>query len=101
MAEDTNGYKIFEASGGITSFNASNINLVTDNWTDVGGWWYDWKVYQSGNAIYLSYNAVPEPSTYVMISLLLIPIAYKVWHRKRRKKREDDKSLENTNLYEL
>ena len=76
-AEDANGYKIIEASGGIIGFDADDFNIITDNWTDGGGWWYNWKIYQSGNALYLSYNAVPEPGTYAMISLLLILLTWK------------------------
>ena len=74
-AEDTNGYKIMEASGGISGFNADYFTLDNSNWTDGGNWWFDWKIYENGNALFLSYNAVPEPSTWIIGIFLTIVIS--------------------------
>lgn len=84
VAEDTNGYKILEAAS-ITGFDPSFFTFNTTQWTDGGGWWYDWKIYQNGNALYLAYSGVPEPSTYFTLSFLFIAIALR-WKMKKSNK---------------
>ena len=82
---DGSGYLIMSGSS-VSGFNANNVTLITSNWDDGGGWWYNWEVYEFNNGIYLTYRAVPEPSTYFMISLLGIILFFKFRSWKKRKK---------------
>ena len=50
-----------------------------------GNWWGDWNVWYDGSGdFYLQYLAVPEPSTYIMVTGLFILPGYR-WIRRFRK----------------
>ena len=91
----TSGFKFMEwttsgsgwnnAPGSARVVNGFNIN--SDNWAGVNNFYYgDWSVwYESGN-FYLQYSAVPEPSTYFMVTGLLMLPGYNFFRRFRKKK---------------
>jgi autotransporter-associated beta strand protein len=87
--EHADGYQfaIVTASGGISGFDASYFEI---NYTDFYEQWDDpfhnWDIIQSGNSLYLTYSAVPEPSTYIMVSGLLLLPAVTIYRRCKKKK---------------
>ncbi|MBT3666199.1 MAG: hypothetical protein HN548_01870 [Opitutae bacterium] len=65
----------------------SNFNVNSDD-SDyhAGNWYGDWNVwYNGGGDFYLQYSAVPEPSTYIMVTGLFMLPGYR-WIRRFRKK---------------
>ena len=83
---DGHKWAIVTASGGITGFDASHFEIdythFYEQWDDP---FHIWGIMQSGNSLYLTYSAVPEPSTYVMVSgLMLLPAItfYRRWKKK-------------------
>ena len=85
---DGHSWAIITASGGITGFNADHFDIdythFYEQWDDP---FHQFSLSQSGNSIYLHYSAVPEPSTYVMVSGLLILPAITVYRRLKKKKK--------------
>jgi len=79
------GFKFMQHTGTGAGWNAapgssrevSGFNINSDNWAAVNNFYYgDWSVYYntSDKSFYLQYSAVPEPSTYFMVTgLLLLP----------------------------
>ena len=74
-------------AGSISGFDADHFEIDYTNfyeqWDDP---FHQWSIIQSGNSLYLTYSAVPEPSTYVMVSgLLLLPAItfYRRWKKKK------------------
>ena len=50
---------------------SSSFSIRTDDFDFQQGHWYgDWGVYRDGGNFYLTYSAVPEPSTYAMVFVL-------------------------------
>ena len=75
------------ASG--TSRTVSGFNINSDAWAYHNDHYYgDWSVYynDTDKSFYLSYSAVPEPSTYFMVTGLLMLPGYNFVRRLRRKK---------------
>jgi autotransporter-associated beta strand protein len=64
----------------------SNFNVNSDDFAhSVGNWWGDWNVWYDGSGdFYLQYSAVPEPSTYIMVTGLFMLPGYR-WIRRFRK----------------
>ena len=64
---------------------SSSFTIRTDDFShSVGHWYGDWGVYKSGGNLYLTYSAVPEPSTYIMVTgLFMLPCfrLFKKWRR--------------------
>lgn len=93
---DGHQWAIVTASGGITGFNADHFEIdythFYEQWDDP---FHNWGIIQSGNSLYLTYSAVPEPSTYVMVSGLLLLPAITFYRRWKRKKSEEPTSGEN------
>lgn len=69
FSETSQTWTILMAAGGITGFDASEWTLLTSNFTSSPAWTGTWNLEQSGNALILSYSPVPEPGTYVLLSL--------------------------------
>ena len=70
----TAGWKIFDIQGTTTGFE--NLNLAPTDWLDSGSNTLSsfrpdasFSLYQSEDAIYLNYNAIPEPSSALLIAL--------------------------------
>ena len=85
----TSGHQwaIVTAAGGISGFDADHFEIdythFYEQWDDP---FHQWGITHSGNSLYLTYSAVPEPSTYVMVSgLLLLPAItfYRRWKKKK------------------
>ncbi len=94
-------FEIVRADGGISGFDSSHFEIdymhFYEQWDDP---FHMWGIYQNGNSLYLTYSAVPEPSTYVMVSgLLLLPAAtlYRRW-RKKKTPIEDKADTEGTEV---
>ena len=64
----------------MSNFNASYFTLDSDILN------INWEVKQVGNSLWLSYAAVPEPSTYVMIFGLILLVGQGFFHRFKRAK---------------
>lgn len=86
LVENYNGedqsWTILTASSGITGFDASAWTILTSNFTSNPAWTGVWTLSQSGNSLVLDYAAVPEPSTYALLTLGLLAVV--VLRRKRR-----------------
>ena len=91
----TSGFKFMEwttsgsgwnnAPGSARVVNGFNIN--SDNWAAANNFYYgDWSVWYEGGSFYLQYSAVPEPSTYFMVTGLLMLPGYNFLRRIRKKK---------------
>ena len=84
-------FAIAHADGGISGFNADHFEIeythFYQQWDDP---FHNWSLTlgNSNKTLYLTYSAVPEPSTYVMVSgLLLLPAVtfYRRWKKKKAK----------------
>lgn len=91
-------FAIAHADGGITGFNADHFELeythFYQQWDDPFHIW-DLTLGNSNKTLYLTYSAVPEPSTYVMVSgLLILPAVtfYRRWKKKKAKANEEEKT---------
>ena len=72
----------------ISNFNESFFNIDSSGFNDAhGSWWLDWGITSHGNALWLTYNAVPETSTWVMILTLPLLILLKFLHYKKIQKK--------------
>ncbi|MDA0905027.1 MAG: hypothetical protein O2874_01750 [Verrucomicrobia bacterium] len=65
----TSGFHFLNVSGTITGTPNFNINSDAISYY-LGHWYGDWGFHQDGNDFYLTYSAVPEPSTYFMTGIL-------------------------------
>jgi hypothetical protein len=73
------------APGSARVVNGFNIN--SDAWAYNNNFYYgDWSVWYEGGSFYLQYSAVPEPSTYFMVTGLLMLPGYNFLRRIRKKK---------------
>jgi len=97
----TSGFKFMEwtgsgaldgSSGGWldsdqTARKVTAFNINSDNWAAANNFYYgDWSVWYEGGSFYLQYSAVPEPSTYFMVTGLLMLPGYNFLRRIRKKK---------------
>jgi len=74
-----------------------NFSVVSNNWAHYNNQhMHNWAVWYDGSgAFYLQYSAVPEPSTYMMITgLLMVPGMSYV----RRLKRKKDSEITESSL---
>ena len=89
----SNGFKFMEATGNGSGWSGS-AGLVDKFSVVDSGWSYyneqhqhDWDVWYDGSgAFYLQYSAVPEPSTYIMVTGLLMVPGMSYVRRFRKKK---------------
>ena len=89
----TNGFKFMTWSGGAGSAwngagtgELANFNINALGWQHYNHSVNSWTVYHNSGSFYLQYSAVPEPSTYVMITGLLMVPGYNFVRRFRKKK---------------
>ena len=99
--QTTNGFKFMEAtgsgSGWTGSGNMGSAGLVSNISIESRGWSHynshhlnEWDVWYDGSgAFYLQYSAVPEPSTYMMVTGLLMVPGMSYVRRFRRRKNAD------------
>ena len=97
--QTTNGFKFMEVtdsgSGWTGTGSMGSEGLVSNISIESRGWSHynshnlnEWDVWYDGNgAFYLQYSAVPEPSTYMMVTGLLMVPGMSYVRRLRRKKR--------------
>jgi autotransporter-associated beta strand protein len=98
----TSGFKFLDVGAWGTGTEPS-VGTVTSGFNiNSSAWLYhkndpygDWSVYYDGSAFYLQYSAVPEPSTYMMVTGLLMVPGMSYIRRIRRKK---DSVKEETSL---
>jgi autotransporter-associated beta strand protein len=98
----TSGFKFLDVGAWGTGTEPS-VGTVTSGFDiNSSAWLYhkndpygDWSVYYDGSAFYLQYSAVPEPSTYMMVTGLLMVPGMSYLRRIRRKKEsvEEESSL--------
>ena len=99
--QETNGFLFMSGttvSGIGTGDVTSSFNIRTDDFYHSANNWYgNWGVWRNGGDFYLTYSAVPEPSTYMMVTgLLMVPgMSY---YRRLRKKKDPDGIEENQEL---
>jgi len=98
----SNGFKFMEATGNGSGWSGSTglvdkFSVVSNNWDHYNNQHLnDWNVWYDGSgAFYLQYSAVPEPSTYMMVTGLLMVPGMSYLRRIRRKKNslEEESSL--------
>jgi hypothetical protein len=68
FSEANRSWTILTTTTGITGFNASNWTIGTGNFTSTPVWAGAWALSQSGNDLLLSYTAVPEPATWILLA---------------------------------
>ena len=70
-----------------TAREVTAFNINSDNWAAANNFYYgDWSVWYEGGSFYLQYSAVPEPSTYFIVTGLLMLPGYNFLRRIRKKK---------------
>ena len=95
----SSGFKFMETTGsgwtGTGSMNSAGLvsafNVVDDGWSYYNQHWaHDWSVWYDGSgSFYLQYSVAPEPSTYVMVTgLMLVPGMNAVRKYRNRKKKQ-------------
>ena len=69
------GFKFMEQTGNGSGWNHANVgtvngfNINSSAWAAQNNFCYgDWSVWYEGGSFYLQYSAVPEPSTYFMVT---------------------------------
>ena len=100
--QTTSGFKFMEATGNGSGYSGSagvvdKFSVVSNNWAHYNDQHlHNWDVWYDGSgAFYLQYSAVPEPSTYMMITgLLMVPGMSYV----RRLKRKKDSEITESSL---
>lgn len=100
---DANGFLFLDSQSGNHATNgptsagdaSSYFNLRTDDFDyQVGSWYGDWGVYYDGSGdFYLTYSAVPEPSTYIMVTGLFLLPGWR-WIRRLRATAKGDEQSE-------
>jgi autotransporter-associated beta strand protein len=92
----SSGFKFMEATGNGSGWSGSQgvisaFNVVDDGWSYYNQHWaHDWNVWYDGSgSFYLQYSVAPEPSTYVMVTgLMLVPGMNAVRKYRNRKKKQ-------------
>lgn len=69
FSETSQSWTILTASGGITGFDAAEWTIDTSAFTAAGGWTGGFSLARQGGSLVLSYSAVPEPASAVLILL--------------------------------
>ena len=99
--QTTSGFKFMEATGSGSGWTGTgsmgSAGLVSNISIESRGWSHynshnlnEWDVWYDGSgAFYLQYSAVPEPSTYMMVTGLLMVPGMSYVRRLRRKKNGD------------
>jgi hypothetical protein len=73
--------------GDQTAREVTAFNINSDSWAYHNNFYYgDWSVWYESGSFYLQYSAVPEPSTYFMVTGLLMLPGYNFLRRIRKKK---------------
>lgn len=71
----------------------SSFNIRSNDFNyQIGHYYGDWGVYKDGGNFYLTYSAVPEPSTYIMVTGLFLLPGWRWIRRLRATAKGDDKS---------
>ena len=87
VSKNSNTWNEYATSNGFLFLQGTTVNNLSDGDVtssfnirsndfnyQIGHYYGDWGVYKSGGNFYLTYSAVPEPSTYFMVTgLFLIP----------------------------
>jgi hypothetical protein len=77
--------------GDQTAREVTAFNINSDSWAYHNNFYYgDWSVWYESGSFYLQYYAVPEPSTYFMVTGLLMLPGYNFLRRIRKKKSSGD-----------
>jgi autotransporter-associated beta strand protein len=77
--------------GDQTAREVTAFNINSDSWAYHNNFYYgDWSVWYESGSFYLQYSAVPEPSTYFMVTGLLMLPGYNFLRRIRKKKSSGD-----------
>ena len=92
----SNGFRFMDVASGGTAWSGSsgyltNMDVNSSGWSYYNDHWLaDWNVWHDGSgAFYLQYSAVPEPSTYIMVTgLMLVPGMNAVRKYRNRKKKQ-------------
>lgn len=92
----SNGFRFMDVASGGTAWSGSsgylsNMDVDSRGWSYYNDHWLaDWNVWHDGSgAFYLQYSAVPEPSTYIMVTgLMLVPGMNAVRKYRNRKKKQ-------------
>ena len=63
-------------SGGLHAFNKDYFNIDVSNFGTPGFWWLSWDVSYHNNALWITYIAIPEPSTYVTGGFIVLVVAF-------------------------
>jgi autotransporter-associated beta strand protein len=67
----------------ITNFNESYFNIDASSFNDgTGAWWLNWGITSHDQALWLKYNAVPEPGTWFIMTALPI-VFFSLWIRRK------------------
>lgn len=100
---DANGFLFLDSQSGNHATNgptsagdaSSYFTFRTDDFdSQVGSWYGDWGVYYNGSGdFYLTYSAVPEPSTYIMVTGLFLLPGWR-WIRRLRATAKGDEQSE-------
>ncbi|MFL2938242.1 MAG: autotransporter-associated beta strand repeat-containing protein [Opitutales bacterium] len=71
----------------------SSFNIRSDDFNyQIGHYYGDWGVYKDGGNFYLTYSAVPEPSTYIMVTGLFLLPGWRCIRRLRATAKGDEQS---------
>ena len=88
--QGTNGFLFMSGTtvnGLGTGDVTSSFNIRSDDFYHSANNWYgNWGVWRDGGNFYLTYSAVPEPSTYMMVTGLLMVPGMSYLRRLRKKK---------------
>ena len=89
-------------SGAASLANASNISIMAEDWMDTNGVLFStarglpngasFSIGASGNDIVLTFNAVPEPSTFTLLGLGLAAFS---WGARKRRRKQAAEAVES------
>ncbi|HEY8993295.1 MAG TPA: PEP-CTERM sorting domain-containing protein, partial [Lacunisphaera sp.] len=79
---NTYSFSILTAAGGITGFNAANFTIDASSFQN--GTMPDsaFSLLQSGNSLVLNFTAVPEPSTWALLTIGAFVLGVTAWRRR-------------------
>ena len=77
--------------GGFNNTNYNDYFTINNQAFDDAEWMANWSVFYNGSGdFYLSYSVVPEPSTYVMVTGLLMLPGFQFLRRFRKRKNKGE-----------